>query len=193
MFNKVKKYFSEEEKSIRKEMTEASLYLDERRFDKIKYCRKCEKPHLSSYKLCPVCKSYMDKLTINKDNKYVFSPDDPFETLKQEETDRRYCKDCRKWFPKQYCQCPVCGKDTLDYPEATEIIEKERAIAIKELEESIARHKREESYMVHCPYCNSTNVKRISTTSKVTSVAMLGIASNKIGKQWHCNNCKSDF
>lgn len=44
-----------------------------------------------------------------------------------------------------------------------------------------------------CPYCKSKNTKRISTTSRITSVAMTGLASKKIGKQWHCNNCKSDF
>lgn len=49
------------------------------------------------------------------------------------------------------------------------------------------------SNQVHCPYCNSTNVNRISSTKKVMSIIGFGILSNKIGKQWHCNNCKSDF
>jgi len=47
---------------------------------------------------------------------------------------------------------------------------------------------------VRCPYCHSTNTKKISTTSKVGSVALFGIfAIGKVSKQWHCNNCKSDF
>lgn len=46
---------------------------------------------------------------------------------------------------------------------------------------------------VHCPYCNSTNCKKISGVSKATSVAMFGIFSQRVKKQWHCNNCKSDF
>lgn len=46
---------------------------------------------------------------------------------------------------------------------------------------------------VHCPYCNSTNCKKISRVSKATSVAMFGIFSQKVKKQWHCNNCRSDF
>ena len=49
------------------------------------------------------------------------------------------------------------------------------------------------SSQVHCPYCNSTNVNRISSTKKAMSIIGFGILSNKIGKQWHCNNCKSDF
>lgn len=46
---------------------------------------------------------------------------------------------------------------------------------------------------VHCPYCNSSNCKKISGISKATSVAMFGIFSQKVKKQWHCNNCRSDF
>jgi ribosomal protein L37E/putative Mn2+ efflux pump MntP len=46
---------------------------------------------------------------------------------------------------------------------------------------------------VKCPYCQSVNIKKISTTSRAISVGTVGAASGKIGKQWHCNNCKSDF
>ena len=46
---------------------------------------------------------------------------------------------------------------------------------------------------VKCPYCNSTNTKKISTLSRMGSFATFGFAGKKIGKQWHCNNCKSDF
>lgn len=45
-----------------------------------------------------------------------------------------------------------------------------------------------------CPYCHSKNTKKISGLSKAGSVAMFGVfAVGKVGKQWHCNNCKSDF
>ena len=46
---------------------------------------------------------------------------------------------------------------------------------------------------VTCPYCNSTNTKKISGLSKAGSVAMFGIFSQKVKKQWHCNGCGSDF
>lgn len=46
---------------------------------------------------------------------------------------------------------------------------------------------------VACPYCKSANVSKISTLSRAVSVELLGLASSKVGKQWHCNNCKSDF
>lgn len=50
------------------------------------------------------------------------------------------------------------------------------------------------STSVECPYCHSRNTKKISALSKAGSVAFLGVFSlGKVAKQWHCNNCKSDF
>lgn len=46
---------------------------------------------------------------------------------------------------------------------------------------------------VTCPYCHSTNVKKITATSKAGSVALWGIFSQNVRKNFHCNNCKSDF
>lgn len=48
--------------------------------------------------------------------------------------------------------------------------------------------------IVTCPYCKSTDCKKISGLSKVGSVALWGIfALGKTTKQWHCNSCKADF
>ena len=44
-----------------------------------------------------------------------------------------------------------------------------------------------------CPTCGSTNIKKISTANRIVSTGLFGLASSKIGKQWHCNNCNSDF
>lgn len=53
---------------------------------------------------------------------------------------------------------------------------------------------RVEENTIHCPYCNSTNVKKITTTSKAVHTAIFGIFSmGRNSKQWHCNDCKSDF
>lgn len=46
---------------------------------------------------------------------------------------------------------------------------------------------------IKCPYCQSINVKKISVTRKTASIVGFGILSNKISKQWHCNNCGSKF
>ncbi len=47
--------------------------------------------------------------------------------------------------------------------------------------------------IIVCPYCKSNNVKKISTTSRVISTSLFGLGSAKVGKQYHCNKCKSDF
>ena len=49
---------------------------------------------------------------------------------------------------------------------------------------------REEALKPRCPQCNSTNIEKISTTNRAISVAMVGVASGKIGKQYKCKNCK---
>lgn len=46
---------------------------------------------------------------------------------------------------------------------------------------------------VVCPYCKSTNTEKISTMSRAVSVSLVGAASSKLGKQWHCKHCGSDF
>jgi len=46
---------------------------------------------------------------------------------------------------------------------------------------------------VTCPYCKSTNTKKISSMAKATNIALFGIFGNKRKYQWHCNNCNSDF
>ena len=44
-----------------------------------------------------------------------------------------------------------------------------------------------------CPYCKSTNTKKISAASRAGSILGFGLFSKKLGKEWHCNNCNSDF
>ena len=57
----------------------------------------------------------------------------------------------------------------------------------------IREAKAESMRKVTCPYCGSVNVKKVSTISRMASVSFFGLGSKKVGKQWHCNNCKSDF
>jgi len=48
--------------------------------------------------------------------------------------------------------------------------------------------------IVECPYCHSTNTVKISDLSKVGYFALFGIFSlSRNSKQWHCNECGSDF
>lgn len=50
------------------------------------------------------------------------------------------------------------------------------------------------SNKVQCPYCKSTNVKKISLTSKAVGLGVFGwLGASKVVHQYHCNSCKSDF
>ena len=51
----------------------------------------------------------------------------------------------------------------------------------------------QKSNVPRCPTCNSTNINKISGLSKAGSVAMWGLFSRKVHKQWHCNNCGSEW
>lgn len=46
---------------------------------------------------------------------------------------------------------------------------------------------------IECPYCKSNNVYKIGIISRALSIGAFGFASGKIGKQWHCKECNSDF
>lgn len=46
---------------------------------------------------------------------------------------------------------------------------------------------------ITCPYCQSTNTKKIGVVGRSVSFGLFGFGSGKVGKQWHCNNCNSDF
>lgn len=52
----------------------------------------------------------------------------------------------------------------------------------------------EQSRAVKCSYCGSSNVKKITVGSKAVHTALFGMfAMSRNAKQWHCNNCNSDF
>lgn len=45
-----------------------------------------------------------------------------------------------------------------------------------------------------CPTCQSVNIKKISGLSKIGNVVLWGVfAVGKVSKQWHCNNCGSEW
>lgn len=46
---------------------------------------------------------------------------------------------------------------------------------------------------VQCPYCHSHDTNQIGILSRMFSTGFFGLGSKKLGKQWHCNSCGSDF
>ena len=77
--------------------------------------------------------------------------------------------------------------DTMD----TRDLEAEQREA--ELNLRIAMRKNEQKRAAehpHCPTCHSTNTRRVTNAARAASVATLGLASSKIGKNFECLNCK---
>ena len=128
----------------------------------------------------------------------------------------RKCPDCeaeisRKAESCPHCGCPIektitcskCEYDTdLTYKQIQELgfsvicenCGNEIRVTTPEDELRRAIQKQNEAKAVECPYCHSKNTKKISGLSKAGSAALWGVfATGKICKQWHCNNCKSDF
>ena len=86
------------------------------------------------------------------------------------------------------------------------VVEREREAHRQEMERLEAAHRAEAQQAarkeqqdlasgkrVVCPYCKSTNTEKISVASRAVSVSLVGAASGKIGKQWHCKQCGSNF
>lgn len=78
---------------------------------------------------------------------------------------------------------------------STDLERVEASIAAKERQKEEARKRLQEErdrerILPVCPLCGSKNTERISTMNRATSVAMTGLASGKIGKQYKCKNCK---
>lgn len=59
----------------------------------------------------------------------------------------------------------------------------------KEVKESWDKEKYND-YKFTCPMCGSKKVKKIGTVNRAASVAAVGLASSKIGKQYECDDCK---
>ena len=104
------------------------------------------------------------------------------------------CPKCLKSFSFDNSQpfskiCPKC-KVEMNYGFTLDV-DTEKAAAAQ------AQYERDMAIMngrgVECPYCKSTNTQKITSGSRILSTGLFGLGSKKIGKQWHCNKCKSDF
>ena len=81
-----------------------------------------------------------------------------------------------------YCDTPLISREHL----ADLSIPKKVAPPVREIYDMKPK--------IECPYCHSKDTKKISGFSKAVELGVFGIfAADRIGKQWHCNHCGSDF
>lgn len=76
-----------------------------------------------------------------------------------------------------------------DYERAQRDFEKyqREELSKKKMQKEMERYR--QANAPKCPHCGSTNIGKISTTSRAVSVAAVGLASGKIGKQYKCSSC----
>lgn len=102
------------------------------------------------------------------------------------------CEKCQK---SQYFEvdkpfstkCPYCNEEMTfkeNFDCDTEEVEK-----LMHAKNRIVRDGSTFRREIKCPTCSSTNVKKISNTSRVLSVSLLGLGSNKINKSFECKTC----
>ena len=76
-----------------------------------------------------------------------------------------------------------------------DVINQEEKLA-QEREEARAQQQKAEADRIYraqhpqCPACHGNNTRRISTTKRVVSTSVVGLASSTIGKQYECLDCK---
>lgn len=63
------------------------------------------------------------------------------------------------------------------------------AMIAKEKRYDIEQNQSQQLNTPHCPTCNSTNIHKISVTSKALNAGLFGLLGNKRKKQFHCDNC----
>lgn len=59
----------------------------------------------------------------------------------------------------------------------------------KHYDEILRNEMQEEKNVPKCPTCQSTNLKKITVTSKAMNTALFGLFGTKRHKTFHCNNC----
>ena len=97
--------------------------------------------------------------------------------------------------------CPDCGNEMWYY--MSDEIDPETDLVINSWCDEERKKQSEHAFTpsqpipssptITCPYCQSTNVSKIGTLGRMASIGFWGLASGKVGKQWHCKKCGSDF
>ena len=64
----------------------------------------------------------------------------------------------------------------------------------KRRQRKLEKERKQQAIVVECPYCHSTKTKKITTSSKVINTLAFGVfATSSNVKEWHCDNCNSNF
>lgn len=155
----------------------------------LEYCDKCghlwqgDEKQDEKYNVCDICKNH---LKIVPDEYFADHPD--FRVLLSKDMEQKLINDLVLTSPN-FNQYYFDHKDEIQEQQDRELNAKMahgRAI--------LEGRDKGNKFGVTCPYCNATNVKKITNTSKAVHTALFGIFSiSRNSKQFHCNKCGADF
>lgn len=100
----------------------------------------------------------------------------------------RKCTLCGSEYLKPQAICPKCNIVLMKLSDYERLnMDGNRANFQKE----VKRQEKllQEQNTIKCPNCQSTDVQKLSTASKVVGVGLLGLASKTVGKTYKCNKC----
>ena len=111
------------------------------------------------------------------------------------------CPNCNQEVSDELSECTSCKFDLAMYKTALNRIYAEKLARMDAPKEKIEEKEiiyqqsqpNTEVHEVRCPYCNSSNLTRITSFDKAVNIAMFGLLGNKRKYQWHCNNCKTNW
>ena len=149
--------------------------------------------------LCPVCGDMYITSPLNNEKRIV--------TLENGNTDTEYhCQKCKNWVipyrPKHhfvyYSEYSILtGKSAndemlkeakenplFDEVEYSKRIQKEKGVNSHTATASLSSNQK-----AKCPTCGSTNIEKISTSSKVIGASLFGLFSKNATSQFKCKNC----
>ena len=104
----------------------------------------------------------------------------------KEGVNMKQCSKCYKLYADRYDICTKCNSELIP-------LSKDYQIKTKTICNNKIQSSQKSTPTIECPYCHSTDTQKISGMSRAGSIVVWGIFSKKLGKQWHCDKCGSDF
>ena len=94
------------------------------------------------------------------------------------------------------CYCEKCGQTNAISDTELDNIKEEKCVNCDTIgyykvvpKEYLTDDKVKQANVPKCPTCQSTNLKKITVTSKAMNTALFGLFGTKRHKTFHCNNC----
>ncbi|MBU9745288.1 hypothetical protein [Diplocloster agilis] len=137
--------------------------------DYMSYCTKCGWHDVQKRRYCPFCGSELKLFDCNTTHFFL---------LPKEEQEKVYTK----------TKDIISNSPDFDPNLYKARLEKER----KDVEQTI-KDLYSKRVQVTCPYCHSSNTRKIGAGERMFSANLFGLGSQNLGKQWHCKDCGSDF